>query len=409
MRARQFTGTRRRFLASILAALLLLTVVLLSASAQDEPASPAADWQETEPNDDFDSADCLPSGWRVGGTIGAPGDVDVYHLYGINGGVYWIDVDAARYGSALDARVCVVGVRNGEADYIDCNDDWDGRDPLQIRALWDSDIDWYATVADEHDRGAPAFRYDLMVYQPLLVSATTAGTVAGINFTSADVLAHADLNDGVEKWLMFFDASDVGITRNVTALQTNSSDYVLLSFAGDQPVAGLGTVTPYDVISFYPTHLGPNTRGEFQWEEHGDWIGLTEPGEQIDALSLADYYWGISTTGTATVPLWTGELTARDEDVMRLIWESGDDWDEHLFFDGSAVRGLGREDITAASTDGRYAYYVIQGSGRVDGISLTQNDIFIVDRDWNRALGRYWSGREHHFPFAIDAIQLLEP
>lgn len=409
MRARQFRGTGRCVLASIFAALLLLAVILLSASAQDEPASPAADWRETEPNDAFDSADCLPAGWMVGGTIGAPGDIDVYRLYGTHGGVYWIDVDAARYGSALDARVCVVGLWNGQADYEDCNDDWNGRDPLQIRALWDAGIDWYVTVTDERGRGAPAFRYDLTVYQPLLVSATTAGTIAGIHFTPADVLAHADLNDGLEKWLMFFDASDVGITRNVTALQTDSINYMLLSFGADQPVAGLGTVTPFDVVNFYPSRLGPDTRGDFEWEVRGARIGLTEPGEHIDALSLAEHYWGISTTGTATVPLWTGELTARDEDVMRLIWESGDDWDEHLFFDGSAVKGLGREDITAASTDDRYAYYVIQGSGRVDGIPLTQNDIFIVDRDWNRALGRYWSGRDHHFPYAIDAIQLLEP
>ena len=409
----------------LIVVLAALTLAVVSAMAQDLPAgkqspaaieqgesaSPAAEYTESEPNNTPGTADWLPAGHTISGVVNPVGDDDYFELSGLSNEYYVVDIDAARNGSALDAVVCLIGVRHSTGEeYVSCNDDSDGLDSMLVELVWpESDMSWYVSVKDLDDDGDPAFTYTLMVYQPLLVSATVNGNVAGLPFQKSDVLAHYDFPDGTEKWMLFFDASDLFLTQNLTGFLFESG-YAEMTFAANQPLPGAGvTATPWDMVSLNDATFGPRTSGTLGIDFPGRANGLTTVGEKIDALSSgASGYWGISTVGVAAVPLGGGAtLKAQDEDILTMIWESGFDWDSTLYFDGSLVPGLAVEDVTAASTGGRYAYLVIQGSGRVDGLVLNQKDIFIVDRDFNRALGYYWRAGQHHFPYNLDAIHLM--
>lgn len=403
--------------------LLALALTALAANAQDAPApgkqapvssergesaSPAANMSESEPNNTWAAADFISEGDVISGVINPTGDVDIFELFFFEGRNLVFDIDAVSIGSNLDAYICVQGVVDGDVVHEYCNDDSDGYDSLLFVNLWNADgLHWYVRVRDLLDEGGAAYHYKLQVYQPLLVSATVAGTVQGIAFKPADVLSHYDFDDGTEKWMLFFDASDVGITKNLTAFLVDNPGYILFAVAANQST-GLGTVTPYDILSFVPDSLGPSTSGSLGIDTKGKNEGLTALSEKIDALALSDNYWAVSTTGAASVPLWSGALAARDEDLMELIWESGNDWGDTLYFDGSLVPGLAAEDLTAAGGHGRYLYAVIQGTGRIDGLSVNQKDIFVIDRDWNRVLGYYWRAGLHHFPYNIDAIDITQ-
>lgn len=418
-------NTKRLF--SIVTILLLAMVMTAwAARAQEIPAAPAkaapdavergesgfpaANLSESEPNNNFARADPLAVGDVVAGVIGSGSDRDYYRV-DITG---WttavlIDIDAQVSGSPLDARICLYDVTLAE---VACNDDADGYDSLLFAALgpeacWPCSP-YYVSVQDVDypDEGGPAYTYHLSIYRPDLVSATTDGTVVGVTFTRADVLAHHDFADGTEKWMMFFDASDVGISGNVVALATkyNFEDIALVVQSPQTlPINGNPqTVTPFDVLYFVAApdgQFGPKTAGEFYIGYAGANYGLSKQGEKIDALTLPFY---VSTTGPAT---FTDGQAARDEDVSNLPYGFMD-------FDGSRIAGLGAEDVTAAD-DGTFAgtwgvALTIQGTGRVGGLRVTQKDICFVPWGTTDVTGIIWRGPDHGFNYDIDAFDIID-
>jgi PKD repeat protein len=241
------------------------------------------------------------------------------------------------------------------------------------------------------------------------ISPTGSGTVKGIAFTNADILRYVK---STNTWTMVYDGSVRGTPKNIGAFAWDGDD-LLMTFSANQVIAGLGTATPFDVVRFTPNNPGvfPLGPGNFSWEFQGKPKGLTTSAEYIDAY---DAPWGsgneqlISTIGIAAVGPG-GSIKAQDEDVLTwLPWDGT--WSDSLLLDGSAVQGLGVEDVNGfwydTWTDD--LYITILGSFNLGGV--TGNGKSIVRLNW--ADGAYkpylvqWLAPGATFPSNIDAIDL---
>lgn len=162
------------------------------------------------------------------------------------------------------------------------------------------------------------------------------------------------------------DGSDVGLTRfRIDALAQLSEFEFVLSFTEPGELPGLGRVDDSDLVLFTAEKLGNTTRGSFGPYFDGSGLGLSRPGEDIDAaevvqnldadtgeITSVDLYF--STTGSLTTVDGT---SARDEDIVVCRGMSpGPDspcTTIRVAFNGSAV-GLSDtgEDVDAFSFDG---------------------------------------------------------
>jgi subtilisin family serine protease len=117
------------------------------------------------------------------------------------------------------------------------------------------------------------------------------------------------------KYAMVFDASDVGVgSANLDAVTMLGPKTLLMSFAQPVTLPGVGQVKPTDIVRFDATSLGENTAGTFSLWFHGSDVGLSTPGEGIDALGvLPDGRVLISTRGWANVP---GLPAVHKQDVL---------------------------------------------------------------------------------------------
>lgn len=386
-----------------------------------ESASPAANLTESEKNNSFNTADPMSIGDVMSGKIGNKKDVDYFVVSLAPQYEYrqlLFDIDAQVNGSSLDAVICLY---DGSKTELWCNDDSDGLDSLIFYETGMSDK-YYIKVREFNypNEGGNSYSYKLAIYNPLLVSAAKNGRVAGVAFNKADVLAHYDFGSS-EKWMLFFDASDLGITQNLVGLGIHNMpgiNFVLqkaqkLYVYGSFWDGSVQTVTPYDIVAFWPYHFyddelhpsghfGPSTSGSLVWDYRGADYGLTRTSEKIDALAEG---WKVSTVGNATFP---SGVSVKDEDISNLPYGE-------LLFDGSLVPGLAAEDVIAAtvgwddSLDSYDYYLTIAGSGVVGGYRFTQKDIFRVDGSSYDVVGSgpFWSGPDHHFPYNIDAIEWI--
>jgi hypothetical protein len=249
------------------------------------------------------------------------------------------------------------------------------------------------------------------------LSAKAGGTIGGVAFAAADIVAY----DGASgNWSMRLDGSDVGLTKNLNAFyrqdRTNAPDIYYLSFAANQPIAGLGTVAPHDVVKFTPTQLGGTTAGTFELYFDGSDVGLTTTGEKIDALGMdGNGRLLISLTGGGSVPKTGGgtQKTA-DEDILLFNHtatgpNTAGTW--QLFFDGSAaISGLASEDINGLSLDPATGdlYVTLVGGYNVGGVSGNANDILKLSPSGggNYTAIMVWNGEAVSYGFAIDAIEM---
>ena len=389
-----------------------------------ESAAPVAyNKTESEPNNTCATADRMAIGDVIRGTAGVTNDVDYFVIESPR--YFLADVDARNLpgGSAIDSYLCTDDLDGN----VRCNDDSDGLDSMTFLTYGlGSGGDVCISVKDLGNRGGSSYKYQLVLSAPMLLSAHAAnlgtGTVAGIPFRSEDILAWSRLNTGEEKWVMFFDGSDVGITKNVWNVATGfdymeTSNSILLGLAANQTVPGLSpTVTPYDVIRFSGQY-GPNTSGSFSWAWRGSQRLLTTTGEKIDGIGSWDMYFlpndvytegfGISTVGKAVV---SNGLVLQDEDVgilerwYDLQWTG---WSRML--DGSAFPGLGAEDVFALSPgpESYLWHLVILGAGNVAGHPVNQKDVFEVcpDDDCITFWQGMWHGPDHGWNYNIDAVE----
>lgn len=461
----------------LLAALPLVTAVMAQG---DEPAakemSPAVTevgespttlpWtnNEVEPNNTRATAkraiELNEYNGFVGGVIGSPGDVDYWKIQfqGIVVGramrgrhPILLNIDARSFGSPVDTIICLYSDDGFE---LACNDDMQGstnRDSLLYYNL-EPNRDYFLKVEDYGGNGGSDYRYQLLVSQPLLISAAAAGlgtgTVATIPFQSGDVLAWSRFWVGTtafEKWVMLLDLSDLGVKGNVTNLAGGwrNSDYLLVGFAANATLPGItGPVNPWEVVVYDPSQVGPNTVGTFQRWWNGKQQGLTTTAEKPDAIDWPNWNGAarlfVSTGGAAAVPSASGVLKLADEDVG--LWSVSDGrWTpfldgggKHLGDEGWFDFGLGTKDVIgysyAASYWGsslfteRQHYIVLQGSGSFTAttnegpkqpVNYTQKDIVVL---WTTdccgyvevlngdGAYRWWHGPDHGWNYNIDAI-----
>ena len=391
--------TNRHLLRIVLIVLAVLALTVFGAAAQGEPAgqSPVTNWNETEPNNDFASADNLHQlGDVTAGRLGAFGDVDYFKVSTEYGQHLLFDLDVPAGSFLTWPSICVYDAFFEE---LACNTDGDlYYEPLLFYSGYGGML--YVSVEDWSGGGGAGYDYRLTVYSPLFVSAATGGTVAGVPFAAGDVLAHYDFPDGTERWQMFFDASDVGIAGNLTSLTLHIEQRMHAVFAGNPTVYLNGapvTLLPYHYTTFMLEHPGQTTAGYFAGVSDVRPYGLNAASEKLDALTINGSIPILSTTGAAAAP-WLGR--AQDEDLFE-TYSAG-------FFDGTAVRGLGVEDVIAAEWDWNadVLYLTILGSGVIDGQRYNQKDIFMVGHQSHQVLGRYWNGPAHHFTYNIDAFEL---
>jgi hypothetical protein len=333
-------------------------------------------------------------------------------------GYILIDMEAFSIGSYLDSFVCL---ENATGTTLACNDDTDTSDSLLFYNLQPGQ--YYISVTDYYGGGGNNHNYELILSSPLLISAAAAklgtGNVGGISFQAQDILAHS-LTDFGSKWVMFFDASDVGVTKNVMNLSSFTGDKILLGLAQNQTLPGAGAVTPWDIVVFDAERYGPSTIGTFTLGFPGRQHQLTTTAEKIDALDWAgtvdDYgIYGenylISTVGTALVSYYMGTWKPKDEDVF--LWDALEEayW---WWLTGGHVTGSGLavEDVYAMSWSdvNRLIYLTILGNGKIFGHNVTQKDIFAlhhsswseIDYTWDSIV---WHGPNFGWNYNIDAFE----
>ena len=239
---------------------------------------------------------------------------------------------------------------------------------------------------------------------PILFSATAAGTVDGLAFDAADIVRYDPATDA---WSLHFDASDVSLGGNVTAVATDGDD-LLLAFKGNTTVPGVGKVTPRDVVRFAPTSLGPTTAGVFNLQFRGAEWSLTTAGEKLDALGrAADGRLLLSTTGAAKLP----GLNARNNDLLA-FQTAAPNWAKYRSLSGVlAAKNVASLSYNAASGDIYVAFgtaFSLSGAGG----STAQGDARDIVRlrpagnDYSVAL--VWDGSAAGLAVALDAFELID-
>ncbi|HET6443307.1 MAG TPA: putative Ig domain-containing protein [candidate division Zixibacteria bacterium] len=215
----------------------------------------------------------------------------------------------------------------------------------------------------------------------IYVSSSTGGSVGGVNFADEDILAY-DTVSGV--WSMYFDGSDVGLggsgSLDVDAFHFMDDGSILLSIVGSSMLPDVGSVDDSDVVRFVPTTLGSDTAGTYEWYFDGSDVGLTDSGEDIDAIYFLNGDLIVSTSGGFSVSGASGN----DEDLFRfapttLGASTSGTWTQ--YFDGSDV-GLG--DSSDEDTWGVWldeangdVYLTTRGIYSVTGLSGESDDIYV--------------------------------
>lgn len=121
----------------------------------DLPAVP-----EKEDNGGFENAQAVAIPCAIEGAIQGERDVDVFKFDGKKGEKLKLEVQAARFGSPLDAFLTV---HDADRKLIGSADDSDGStDPFIVLTLPKDGI-YYISVIDAHDLGGPNFGYRLTI------------------------------------------------------------------------------------------------------------------------------------------------------------------------------------------------------------------------------------------------------
>ncbi|MDQ3248168.1 MAG: hypothetical protein M3Q45_03055 [Chloroflexota bacterium] len=147
---------------------------------------------------------------------------------------------------------------------------------------------------------------------------------------------------------IFFDGSACGLAdANLDDFEILDTGNLLFTLRAGFTIPGLGEVDDADVIEYTPDGAGCGT---FAFYLVGADVGLTKGAEDIDALGIAaDGNLLISTIGTANVPGGAGEITVKDQDLVKFDPATGT-WS--LYFDGSDVELTdSSEDIRSVSVD----------------------------------------------------------
>jgi len=119
--------------------------------------------KEKEPNDGFRQAQPVHLPQIVEGTIERQKDVDVFRFEGKAGQRILVEVQAARYGSALDP---ILTLYDANGQQIASGDgSGDSSDP-RLEVMLPRNGTYYLSLMDAHDQGGPTHVYRL-VFRPM--------------------------------------------------------------------------------------------------------------------------------------------------------------------------------------------------------------------------------------------------
>lgn len=254
----------------------------------------------------------------------------------------------------------------------------------------------------------------------IYTSSSSGGNAGGVSFADEDVLT---FDTGTSTWAKYFDGSDVGLggsgAADVDAFHLMSDGSILLSTQGAATLPDVGTIDDSDVVRFVPTSTGPTTAGTFEMYFDGSDVGLTQNGEDVDAVFvMANGDLLISTTGSFSVSGASGV----DEDLIQftpttLGTNTSGTWS--LYFDGSDVGlsdGRNGEDVAGVSVAANGDIYLTtRGSFSVSGASGTGTDIFTctpisLGANTSCTFSLYWDGSANGYGSEImDAMQVVQP
>ena len=286
------------------------------------------------------------------------------------------DADALTYTLAggADAAAFTIEPTNGVLGFVAAPD-------FESPADADGDNVYLVVVSVSDGRGgsdAQELSVRITNTPELYFTVQDAATLGEVVAANEDVISY----DDVESFQPVFDGSDVGLARvRIDAFAWRDADTLLLSFAADgEAVPDIATpVDDADIVRFDATSLGTTTAGAFSVYFDGSDLGLTEPGEDVDALEiLPDRRIVISTTG----PTSAAAAVAADEDLLVLEPRSLGDTTAGMLtqlFDGEGV-GLGDvgEDVDAAAIDAdREIYLSTGGAFTVSGLGGEDEDVFV--------------------------------
>ena len=209
------------------------------------------------------------------------------------------------------------------------------------------------------------------------ISIQNAQTVGGVAADNEDILIVREDN----AVFMHFDGSDVGIQGlAISSFSILADDSIVMSFTAPATVPGItGIVDDSDLVKFTPSSLGDTTAGTFSLYFDGSDVGLTTPGEAIDALDvLPNGHLIISTGGNVKV----AGISAADADLLEFTPSSlgsttAGTWS--WYFDGSDV-GLttASEDVDAVAIGADGTIYVSTlGAMSVPGLNAANEDVAV--------------------------------
>ena len=236
-----------------------------------------------------------------------------------------------------------------------------------------------------------------------------AGSVGGVNYSPGDIVVY----DGpTDTWSLFFDGSDVGLSKPINEFEIMSDGSLLMALNGTNNLSGPGgafKLLMQDVARFRPStsSTGDNTAGTWELYFDGSDVGLSTSAEKIDALALRnDGALLISTMGKASV----SGVTGQDEDLLAFRAtatgsNTAGNW--ALALDGSQMAGMNTEDVTAAWVDtaAGIRYLAVMDDFNVNGVSGDNRTILAVTSTY--AVSIFWNAADAGFPGPIDALEIV--
>jgi len=252
-----------------------------------------------------------------------------------------------------------------------------------------------------------------------------AGNVRGLAYSPGDILRYDNAlayspgdilryDNAVAAWSVYFDASDVGITKALSDFAILEDGSLLLAFKARMKLldqAGVPfTVDAQDIARFVPSQTGATTAGYFEPYFDGSDVALSTSGEKIDALAVRpDGTLLISTSGAATVKNGNQSIKAADEDLLAFtpsslgtttagVWQ--------LAFDGSTLAGMAVEDVTSAWYDGATMtlYVTVMNNFNVKGVTGTSRTVLAVAP--GGVVSAYWDAAAAGYPALIDGLHI---
>ncbi len=282
-----------------------------------------------------------------------------------------------------------------------CVGDDDGNDPAHI--VLDAGEAVVCTFVNGRTTTGPLATFYLTTLK--------AGNVRGLAYSPGDILRY---DNAVAAWSVYFDASDVGITKALSDFAILEDGSLLLAFKARMKLldqAGVPfTVDAQDIARFVPSQTGATTAGYFEPYFDGSDVALSTSGEKIDALAVRpDGTLLISTSGAATVKNGNQSIKAADEDLLAFtpsslgtttagVWQPA--------FDGSTLAGMAVEDVTSAWYDGATMtlYVTVMNNFNVKGVTGTSRTVLAVAP--GGVVSAYWDAAAAGYPALIDGLHI---